>query len=291
MNTLKKIVIVYFIISIFSGCAYFIDKLKPGFLNDITEYPLLAKIEPQNLRENKDVYYSEDISSRPEDEADNNLYANNDDIQDDNTIFFDHQPEQIEHQNPVEDKDAYYSEDISSRPEDEADNNLFVSKESIQNKNIQDKDSKCMLDDSACIVEDYPIGTGSTGPGIGSTGSEIGSTGSGIGSIGSGIGSIGSGIGSIKQPKICTGEKVSKHWHNLNKVVVATNFLNIRSNYGVNQPVIGSAKRCEKLTVIGKHVERVRGNKKIKSRGWLKIVTQSGVTGWVAGWHTGYIED
>jgi hypothetical protein len=95
----------------------------------------------------------------------------------------------------------------------------------------------------------------------------------------------------IKQPKICTGEKVSKHWHNLNKVVVATNFLNIRSNYGVNQPVIGSAKRCEKLTVIGKHVERVRGNKKIKSRGWLKIVTQSGVTGWVAGWHTGYIED
>jgi len=89
----------------------------------------------------------------------------------------------------------------------------------------------------------------------------------------------------------CTGEKVSTHWHDLKNVVVVTDVLNIRSNYGMNQPVIGEVERCEQLVVIDKHVERIKGNKRIKSRGWLKIKTQSGTTGWVAGWLTRYINN
>ena len=92
-------------------------------------------------------------------------------------------------------------------------------------------------------------------------------------------------------PSACTGENVSLHWHELKKVVVVTDLLNIRSHYGSDQSVIGGAKRCEQLLVIDKHVERVRGNKRIKSRGWLKIKTDKGITGWVAGWHTRFVDN
>ena len=92
------------------------------------------------------------------------------------------------------------------------------------------------------------------------------------------------------QPKtICTGEKVTKYWHELKRVVVVTDVLNIRSHYGSNQPIIGGAKRCEQLIVLDKHVERIKGNNRIKSRGWLKVKSQKGTTGWVAGWLTEYI--
>jgi len=90
---------------------------------------------------------------------------------------------------------------------------------------------------------------------------------------------------------VCSGEKVSKHWHDLKTVVVVTDFLNIRSRYGSNQPVIDGAKRCEQLIVIDKYVERIKKNKGIRSRGWLKIKTQSGTTGWVAGWLTRSIKN
>jgi len=92
-------------------------------------------------------------------------------------------------------------------------------------------------------------------------------------------------------PVCATGKKITNHWHELKKVVVVTDLLNIRSHYGSNQPVIAGAKRCEHLLVLDKHVERIKGNKKYKSRGWLKIQTQSGTTGWVAGWLTEYIEN
>jgi hypothetical protein len=90
---------------------------------------------------------------------------------------------------------------------------------------------------------------------------------------------------------VCTGEKVSRHWHDLKKVVVVTNLLNIRSNYGSDQSVIGAVKRCEQLLVIDKHIERIQGSKRIQSRGWLKIQTETGTTGWVAGWHTRYVDN
>jgi len=93
----------------------------------------------------------------------------------------------------------------------------------------------------------------------------------------------------IQPTPVCTGEKVSKYWHELNKVVVVTDVLNVRSHYGINQPIIGGAKRCEHLIVLDKHVERIKGNKKIRSRGWLKVRSQKGTTGWVAGWLTEYI--
>jgi len=92
-------------------------------------------------------------------------------------------------------------------------------------------------------------------------------------------------------PHVCTGENVTRHWRQLKKVVVVTDLLNIRSNYGSNQSVIGGARRCEQLLVIDKHVERIQGNKRIKSRGWLKIKTDKGIAGWVAGWHTRHIDN
>ena len=272
MNLLKKIVIVYLVISIFSGCAYFIDKLKPGFMNDIAEN------QKSNIAE-----YSEN---------------------DKDTRFFDHQPEPIEHepsiitdysqknlvqektepQNPEQINNTVFSdhknsydpsEIIYDEPEVEAGKHEFT------DNNVQEDESNCLLDDSDCIVEDYPFSESEDYTSYESIPIER----------------VGKKNGpnkkvEIKQrPLVCTGESVSKHWHDLNQVIVIVNFLNIRSNYGGNQPVIGTATKCEKLKVIDKHIERVRGSKKIRSRGWLKILTQGGVTGWVAGWHTRHIED
>ncbi|KPA12921.1 conserved hypothetical protein, secreted [Candidatus Magnetomorum sp. HK-1] len=99
---------------------------------------------------------------------------------------------------------------------------------------------------------------------------------------------------SIPDPPIqpvCDGEKITKHWRNLKKVVVVSDSLNIRNNYGSNQNVIGTANRCDQLTVIDKRVEKIQGKKRIRTRGWLKIKTQSGLTGWVASWHTRHIDN
>ena len=92
-----------------------------------------------------------------------------------------------------------------------------------------------------------------------------------------------------KSSPVCNGDKVTQHWHELNNVVVVTRALNIRKKYGSNQRVIGTARQCDQLTVIDKRVERLRKNKHYKTRGWLKVETKNGTVGWVASWHTRYV--
>ena len=82
----------------------------------------------------------------------------------------------------------------------------------------------------------------------------------------------------------CDGELITQCWHSLDTIVVISDNLNIRKKYGTHGKVIGTVKRCESLTVIDKYVEKVKS--KGISRGWLKIRTQSGIEGWVAGWYT-----
>jgi hypothetical protein len=94
-----------------------------------------------------------------------------------------------------------------------------------------------------------------------------------------------------KNQTVCNGESITKHWKNLNKVVVIADILNIREKYGSHQTVIGTAERCAQLKVIDKRVEKIQSNKGYKTRGWLKVTTESGLTGWVASWHTRYIEE
>ncbi|ETR71796.1 MAG: hypothetical protein OMM_02221 [Candidatus Magnetoglobus multicellularis str. Araruama] len=89
---------------------------------------------------------------------------------------------------------------------------------------------------------------------------------------------------------VCRGDKVTKHWHDLKKVVVIIDGLNIRNHYGLNQAIIAKANRCDKLTVLDKRIEKLSGNKRYRSRGWLKIKTQNGTTGWVASWYTQYVD-
>jgi len=90
---------------------------------------------------------------------------------------------------------------------------------------------------------------------------------------------------------VCDGDNIVKHWHNLRNVVVVSDSLNIRKNYGNNQAVIGKAIRCDQLEVVDKRVERLKNKNRYKTRGWLKIKTKSGLVGWVASWHTRHIED
>jgi len=90
---------------------------------------------------------------------------------------------------------------------------------------------------------------------------------------------------------VCDGERITKHWNNLKKVVVIADALNIRNAHGSNKKVIGVANHCEQLLVIDKRVERLKGNRRFKTRGWLKVKTQSGIIGWVASWHTRYLDN
>ena len=88
----------------------------------------------------------------------------------------------------------------------------------------------------------------------------------------------------------CNGEKVTKFWHTLEKVVVVARTLNLRNSPGNRKKIVGTLERCEILDVLDKRVERIKSGGKVRTRGWLKIKSSSGLTGWVASWHTRYVQ-
>ena len=88
----------------------------------------------------------------------------------------------------------------------------------------------------------------------------------------------------------CNGEKVTKFWNTLEKVVVVSQTLNLRNSPGNRTKIVGTLERCEILDVLDKRVERIKSGGKVRTRGWLKIKSSSGLTGWVASWHTRYVQ-
>ena len=83
----------------------------------------------------------------------------------------------------------------------------------------------------------------------------------------------------------------AKYWKNLNFVVVNTKKLNVRKYYGSDEPVVFSLYKGNKIQVVSKAVEKIQHKGKLLRRGWLKIKTEDGKEGWVAGWFTSPVLD
>ena len=83
----------------------------------------------------------------------------------------------------------------------------------------------------------------------------------------------------------------ARYWKNLNFVVVNTKKLNVRKYYGSDEPVVFSLYKGNKIQVVYKAVEKIQHKGKVLRRGWLKIKTEDGKEGWVAGWFTSPVLD
>ena len=269
MKLLIKFSIIFYFVSIITGCGVLINKLFPGS-------PTYDKnFQEPVITESQEPIIPEVIDHEPKVFAkETDTFAQKTDTHDTSQFIDHYSPSDSESKDNI----VPEYENITMHEENDANNSEMVKEQKasfeedislkIDEPNNEEDDSSLdsLIFDCYPYDPDYPDCKGAPAPDPEPDPEPLAPT------------------------KTCKGEKVTKHWHDLQKVVVVTNFLNIRSNYGTHHPIIGGAKHCEKLIVIDKHVERVKGSKSIKSRGWLKIKTQKGTTGWVAGWLTEYID-